>query len=149
VIELDKDFSEFLRLFNSRGVRYLVVGGYAVGYHSRPRATGDLDIWISPLSPNADLVAECLREFGFDGPEVKADLFQGKETIIRMGVEPVRLEIITKIDGVEFEECYPKRVIADVEGTEISFISLPDLITNKRASGRHKDLADLELLEKI
>jgi hypothetical protein len=149
VIKLKKDFSEFLRLLNANGVRYIIVGGYAVIYHGGVRTTGNLDIWVSPHGDNPERLAKCLQEFGFDLPEVNPGLFLGKEKIIRMGVTPVRIEIIMEIDGVEFEECYPRRVFADLEDFTAPFISLPDLIANKRASGRHKDLADVEQLQQL
>jgi hypothetical protein len=148
MIEFPKDFKEFLKLLNSRKVEYLVIGGYAVGYHGYPRATGDLDVWVSAREDNALKLAEALKEFGFNFPEVSPALFQGKEKVIRMGRPPLRLEIITTIDGVEFEKCYPHRVTADFGEFTADFISLPDLLTNKRASGRLNDLNDVERLKK-
>jgi hypothetical protein len=147
VIKLKKDFSEFLRLLNANGVRYMIVGGYAVIFHGWVRTTGDMDLWISPGGDNPEKLAKCLREFGFDQPEVDPSLFQGKKNIIRMGAPPVRIKLMMEIDGVKFEECYPRRVFAEVENLKVPFISLPDLIANKRASGRHKDLADVEQLQ--
>jgi hypothetical protein len=147
MIEFPKDFKEFLQLLNSKEVEYLVVGGYAVGYHGYPRATGDLDIWISMNDKNALKMVNALKEFGFDIPELKIGMFLEKEKIIRMGVPPMRLEIITTIDGVGFEECFQNRVIADFESFKVNIISKSDLLINKRASGRPKDLVDYSKLQ--
>jgi hypothetical protein len=132
---------------NSKEVEYLVIGGYAVGYHGYPRATGDLDIWISMTEKNALKMVTVLKEFGFDTPELKKEIFLTKEKIIRMGVPPMRLEIITTIDGVGFVKCFKNRVIADFESFKVNFISKDDLMTNKRASGRPKDLVDYSKLQ--
>jgi predicted nucleotidyltransferase len=133
-------------LLNSRGVKYLVIGGYAVGYHGYPRATADLDIWIATGRSNAEKVVEVLREFGFEVPELSPELFLQEEKVIRMGVPPIRIEILTTISGVEFDRCYPRREVADMDGVEVNIIGLGDLKANKKASGRHQDLSDLEHL---
>ena len=147
MIEFPKDFKEFLQLLNSKKVEYLVIGGYAVGYHGYPRATGDMDIWISMNEKNALKMVNALKKFGFDIPELKKEMFLKKEKIIRMGVPPMRLEIITTIDGVGFEKCFKNRVIADFESFKVNFISKGDLLINKRASGRPKDLVDYSKLQ--
>ena len=147
MIEFPKDFKEFLQLLNSKEVEYLVIGGYAVGYHGYPRATGDLDIWISISDENARKMVDALKEFGFDMPELKKEMFLEKEKIIRMGVPPMRLEIITTIDGVDFDNCFKNRVIADFKSFKANFISKSDLLINKSASGRPKDLADYSKLQ--
>ena len=143
---LPPDFKDFLRLLNSYGVEYLVIGGYAVGYHGYPRATADLDIWIATSRSNAEKVVEVLRAFGFEVPELSPELFLQKEKVIRMGVPPIRIEILTTISGAEFHRCYPRREVADVDGVEVNIIGLEDLKANKKASGRHQDLSDLEHL---
>jgi hypothetical protein len=142
-IELHPDFKDFLRLLNSHGVEYLVVGGYAVGYHGYPRATGDMDIWIAINEVNAERTAQVLRDFGM--PELKAtkQLFIEKDKIIRMGVPPIRIEVITGASGVAFDECYACREIVEIDDIPVNFISLADLKINKRAAGRHKDLEDI------
>ena len=145
-IELPLDFKEFLRLFNEKGVRYLLIGGYAVGYHGYPRATNDMDIWIAVHPDNAERMVAVLREFGFDLPELTTDLFLMENKITRMGHPPMRLEISTGISGVEFEECYASRIVDTIDGVEINIIDLPHLKANKKAAGRFKDLADLENL---
>jgi len=148
VIEFPKDFKEFLQLMNSKEIEYLVVGGYAVGYHGYPRATGDMDIWIAINKNNAMKMVDSLKEFGFDLPELKNELFLQEEKIIRMGVPPMRLEILTSIDGVSFDTCFKNRVIADFGAFKVNFISKDDLLINKRSSGRPQDLVDFDKLQK-
>ena len=145
-LTLPPDFKEFLKLLKEHDVRYLLIGGYAVGYHGYPRATEDLDIWIAVHPDNARKLVSVLQAFGFDNPELKPELFLQKPKIIRMGFPPMRLEITTSISGVEFDECYRSRIIDDVDGIEVSIIDLEHLKRNKKASGRTKDIADLENL---
>ncbi len=145
-IELHPDFKDFLRLLNSQGVEYLVVGGYAVGFHGYPRATGDMDIWIAVSEINAEKTAQALRAFEMPEQETMKQFFTEKDKIIRMGVPPVRIEIITGATGVEFDECYARRQIVEIDDIPVNFISLDDLKLNKRSVGRHKDLEDLEHL---
>jgi len=144
-IELPPDFKEFLRLLNAHRVEYLVIGGYAVGYYGYPRATNDMDIWIAVHPNNAKRVVAALRDFGFTMSELSPDLFL-QDRIVRLGVPPLRLEIITKISGVQFKECYAQRVTAIIDGVQVKLINLRHLKINKKASGRHKDWDDLEHL---
>jgi hypothetical protein len=146
MIPLPPDFKEFLRLLNARQVEYLLIGGYAVGYYGYPRATADMDIWIAINRQNAEKVVAVLREYGFDLPQLSPELFLEEDRMIRMGVPPLRLEVITSISGVRFEECYAERVPVMVGDVEASLISLRHLKINKKASGRFKDLNDLENL---
>ena len=120
-----------------------MIGGYAVGYHGYPRPTGDLDIWISNASANANRARQALEEFGFS---CTVDVLLKGNQVVRMGIPPFRIEVLTTIDGVEFSDCYSERVRADVNGVEVSFISLSRLKENKKASGRSKDINDLEQL---
>ena len=143
---LARDFREFLQSLNDHGVEYLVIGGHAVAFHGYPRATADLNVWVAVDPDNADRLVSALRQFGFDLPELKADLFLRPDRIVRMGAPPNRIEIQTGIDGVDFEDCRPRGIASELDGVRIPFISLADLKTNKRASGRHKDLADLDHL---
>jgi phage replication-related protein YjqB (UPF0714/DUF867 family) len=128
---------------NAHEVRYLVVGGYAVGFHGYPRATADLDIWVARSEANAARLVEALRAFGFDLPTLRPDLFLVEDRIVRMGRAPLRIEVMTSISGVTFEDAYCARVEATVGDVEVAFIGLDALKKNKRASGRHKDLDDL------
>jgi len=146
MIEFPRDFKEFLKLLNSKQIEYLVIGGYAVGFHGYPRATGDLDVWISANEKNALKMVEALRQFGFDLPDLNKEVFLKEKKVIRMGVPPMRLEILTSIDGVRFDECFSNRVIADFDDFKVNFISKKDLLTNKRASGRPQDMVDFDKL---
>jgi hypothetical protein len=143
---LPEDFKEFLKLLNEAEVRYLLVGGYAVGFHGYPRATADMDIWVAVSADNAARLVEVFRRFGMTDPHVTADLFQQRGKIIRMGVPPMRIEVLTEIDGVDFGECFEARVTAEIDGQPVSLISREKLRRNKLAAGRHKDLDDLENL---
>jgi len=145
-LSLPLDFKEFLKLLNEKSVRYLLIGGYAVGYHGYPRATGDMDVWIAIHPENAQKMVSVLRDFGFDHPELTPELFLQKNKIVRMGYPPMRLEISTGISGVEFEECYKSRIVDTLDDVEVNIIDLPHLKANKKAAGRLKDLADLENL---
>ncbi|HVX84713.1 MAG TPA: DUF6036 family nucleotidyltransferase [Phycisphaerae bacterium] len=142
---LHPDFKELLKLFNEESVEYLLIGSYAVGVHGYPRGTVDMDIWIAVNPANADRVMRALNSFGF-GNVVNREWFLDPKKIVRMGVPPYRIEISTEISGVTFEECYPRRVSAVVDGIPTKVISLPDLRINKRAAGRDKDLNDLKNL---
>ena len=145
-IPLPLDFSAFLRLLNEREVRYLLIGGYAVGYHGYVRATADMDIWVPPERANSERLVVAIKEFGFDVPELKPDVFLAKDRILRMGNPPMRIEISTTIDGVTFDECYDDRVVAEWSDVSVCVISLDKLKTNKLASGRPQDIDDLEHL---
>ncbi len=143
---LPNDFKDFLRLLNSKKVKYLLIGGYAVGYHGYPRATVDLDIWIAIDPENAQKVVNVIQEFGFIDPALKIETFTEFKKIVRMGNPPIRIEVLSEIDGVEFSTCYANRIDAEIDGVRLNIIDLENLKKNKKASGRLKDLADLENL---
>lgn len=145
-IMLPPDFAEFLSILRKQRVEYLLIGGYAVGYYGYPRATHDMDIWIAVHPLNAERIVSSLKEFGFDTPDLKPELFLQESSIVRMGIPPMRIEVITTISGVTFEECYSKREEVVIDGVRVNLISLHHLKKNKKASGRHKDLDDLENL---
>lgn len=145
-IHLPCDFKEFLKLLNAHKVEYLLIGGYAVGYHGYPRATADMDVWTAMNPVNADRIVAVLKEFGFDPPELSPELFLKEWQIIRLGVPPVRIELATTVSGVDFSQCYAERVVDVLDGVKVNLISLNHLKINKKASGRHQDLADLENL---
>jgi hypothetical protein len=145
-IQFPTEFSELLRLLNDRDVRYLVVGGYAVTYHGYPRTTGDLDLWIDRTETNAGRVVDALRAFGFDVPTLAPSLFLEEDRIVRIGHPPLRVEVFPSISGVDFAPCYDERVVDALGDVEATIIGLECLKKNKRASGRHKDLDDLENL---
>jgi hypothetical protein len=127
-------------------VKYLLIGGYAVSYHGYLRATADMDLWIAIEPQNAEKLVTVLREFGFGVPELTPDLFLNKDKVIRMGLPPLRIEILTTISGVDFDECYSERIVGIIDGVEVNIISLKHLKINKKASGRYKDFDDLEHL---
>lgn len=145
---LPPDFKDFLKLLNSKQVEYLLIGGYAVGYHGYSRATADMDIWIAIHPDNAQRVTETIHEFfGFKVEEATPELFLKPNKIARMGVPPLRIEVLTTISGVRFEDCYAERIVDELDGVEVSLINREHLKINKKASGRLKDLTDLEHLE--
>ncbi len=146
MILLPQDFKEFLQLLNSNQIEYLLIGGYAVSYHGYPRATADMDLWIAAEKKNAEKLVTALKEFGFDTPELSSALFLKANQIFRMGVPPLRIEILTSISGVNFKECFEERTIEIIDGVKVNIINLKHLKINKKASNRHKDLDDLEHL---
>jgi hypothetical protein len=141
-----RDFKEFLKSLNSYEVEYLLVGGYAVAVYGYVRATNDLDVWVGISPQNAGRIESALRAFGFNTAELKAELFLAPNTVVRMGVPPLRLEVITSISGVDFDRCYAEREVVPLDETAVPVISLVRLRQNKAASGRPKDLADLAAL---
>jgi len=144
--KLAKDFSEFLKLLNSTGVEYLLIGGYAVAIHGYVRATNDLDIWIRISASNAASIVRALREFGFTEPHLNDKLFLKSGNVIRLGMPPMRLELLTFIAGVDFDDCYRERTVVTLGDVTVPVISLARLRQNKQAAGRSKDLIDLEHL---
>jgi predicted nucleotidyltransferase len=144
-LELPPDFKELLSLLNKHGVEYLLIGGYAVGYHGYPRATQDMDLWIAISPDNAKRLVTALPEF-IGAADLNPERFLEEGAIMRMGVPPMRVDITNRISGVSFSECYARRVVDTIAGVQVSMISLDDLKNNKRSSGRPKDLADLSYL---
>lgn len=145
-IQLPPHSKEFLRLLTSYKVEYLLVGGYAVGYHGFPRATIDIDIWIERSEANAQRLLAMLTEFGFGDAGMEEQWFLEDGKVIRMGMPPNRIEILTGISGVEFSDCKKRGISTMIDGIPVDVISLEDLKVNKKASGRHKDLSDLQQL---
>jgi predicted nucleotidyltransferase len=144
---LNQDFKEFIKSLNDNGVRYLVVGGYAVALHGYPRYTKDMDVWVEMTAENASKVVKALDQFGFGSLGLKEADFIVPDQIVQLGYPPRRIDILTTLAGVEFSECYPTLTTVDMEGVSVNFIDLENLRKNKRATGRHQDLADLENLE--
>jgi len=143
---LPDDFREFLKSCNAKRVRYLVVGGYAVVYYGYPRNTIDIDVWIERSEANAERMVAALKQFGFNIPTLTVELFLREQEMVRMGNPPLRIEVLNDIDGVMFEECYERRLQVKWMGIKVPLISFEDLIRNKTASARHKDLDDIEKL---
>ena len=144
---LSKDFRKFIELLNEHNVKYLVVGGYAVAFHGHPRYTKDLDVWIELSPENADKVLKALEKFGFGSLDLKIDDFLEDDQIIQLGYPPNRIDILTTLKDLNFEDCYNARVEVEIQGLHINFIDIENLKRNKRATGRPQDLADAENLE--
>ena len=144
-----KDFTDFINLLNQYQVEYMVVGGYAVGYYGYPRYTGDLDIWIRISEGNAAKMLVVLNEFGVSIPGLKKEDFMRENPLsgVHFGREPLRIDILSTIDGVKFEDCYVNRQTTNFDGTSINYIHYNDLKKNKLSSGRTRDKADIEELE--
>lgn len=145
---MNQDFEELLAGFNAHGVEYLVVGAHALAAHGHVRATKDLDVWVRPEAENGLRVIGALREFGAPLHGLTAADLATPGVIFQMGVAPVRIDIITEIDAVGFEDAWAERVRAKFGGEPTQVLSRKLLIQNKRASGRTQDLADVEWLEK-
>jgi len=143
---LNEDFKEFAGLLNSNRVEYLIVGGYALAAYGHPRYTGDLDFWVGAGATNGERLLKALKEFGFAELGIVLEDVTTPNRVIQLGYPPRRIDLLTSIDGVEFEPCYSRRMVVDVDGQSLCFIGLDDFKVNKRAAGRHKDLADLEAL---
>jgi|WetSurMetagenome_2_1015567.scaffolds.fasta_scaffold671642_1 hypothetical protein len=143
---LPEDFKEFIDFLNANSVRYLLVGGWAVGLHGYPRATKDIDFLIAVDQKNLQKLKKALYEF--HAPTIDMEHFKKPGNFFRMGRAPVQIDIITEAAGIDIKECYRRRMTINVEGTEILVISREDLIKNKRATGRIQDLADAQTLEK-
>lgn len=141
------DFVDLLRAFVEADVRCLVVGAHALGLHGRPRATGDLDIWVEASPENATRIMRALAAFGASLQEVSADDFSREGIAFQIGVPPLRIDLLTQLTGVSFAEAWPNRLVARIDGLEVPFIDRDTFIRNKRATGRLKDLADIEGLE--
>jgi predicted nucleotidyltransferase len=142
---LDPNFKELFESLNSAGVRYLVLGGYAVNYYGYHRATDDLDNWIAVEEDNARRMSQAMKSYGgFSASKVAASRFLQKGLVFIFGREPLRVDILTGVSGVDFEACYSRRREAIWDGVRVPLISLEDLLANKKASARTKDLADLE-----
>ncbi len=144
---INKDFKEFIELLNSNNVKYLVVGGYALAFHGHPRYTKDIDIWVWVERGNAENIIAALHKFGFKSLELKVDDFLVPGYVIQLGNPPSRIDILTSVTALDFNECYSSKVQTEIQGTTINFVDLESLKKNKKAVGRHQDLADLENLK--
>ena len=145
-MEVQSDFRDLLALFNAQEVDYMIVGGYALAFHGAPRFTGDLDILIKPDSENALRIIKVLEEFGFKSVGLTVEDFQSPDNVIQLGFPPVRIDIITSLSGVSLEEAFSGRIKDKYGGIPVYYIGREQLITNKRATGRKRDIADLEAL---
>ena len=144
---LNEDYRDMLHALSDEKVRFILVGAYALAAHGYPRATMDIDIWVMPSSENADAVLRALRRFGSPLHNLTKEDLQKDGTIFQIGVAPRRIDIITTASGLQFEPTYRDSIPVNIEGIEVRIPSIDDLILNKRATGRTKDLADAEALE--
>jgi hypothetical protein len=145
--QLTPEYKEFVELLNANGVEYIVVGAYAVARYGYVRATGDIDIWVNPTPVNAQRVVTTLQQFGLGGLGYTVADFNFEDTIVQLGVAPLRIDLLTSVDGVAFDACYAQREIRVLDEVSISFISLQDLRQNKASTGRLKDKLDLQNLD--
>lgn len=145
-MEVQPDFRELLALFNAHKVDYIIVGGYALAFHGAPRYTGDLDIFIKPDPNNAQRILDALHDFDFKALGLTMDDFECPDKVVQLGVPPVRIDIITSLTGVSWEEAFAGRKKANYGDIPIYYLGREQFITNKRALGRKRDLADLEAL---
>lgn len=144
---LSKDFKEFVALLKKHDAEYMIVGGYAVGVHGYPRYTGDLDIWLNPTEPNAERVLRAITDFGFGSFKLTVADLTKEDNVIQFGQPPLRIDLLTSIDGVTFDACYANRKEVTFDGLAMNFIGYHDLVTNKKATGRHRDLDDVENMD--
>ena len=146
---LNEDYKDMLLALSEEKVKYMLVGAYALAAHGYPRATMDIDIWVMPSPRNADAVMRALRRFGAPLHNLTKEDLQRDGTVFQIGVAPRRIDIITAASGLRFEEAYSRSLSINIEGLQVHIPSVDDLIRNKRAAGRTKDLADAEALENL
>lgn len=144
---LNKNFKDMLNALNDSGVEYLLVGAHAIAFYAAPRATGDIDIWVRPTRENAARVWDALARFGAPRRKLKLDDLCTADNVYQIGVAPNRIDILTSISGVEFEAAWASKTPSQLDGVPVNIIGRNELLQNKRASGRPKDLADIASLE--
>jgi len=144
---LNKDYKEMLQCLSEENVKFLLVGAYAVAAYGYPRATKDIDIFVQPAPENASSLMKALDRFGAPLSGVSATDFSTEGIVFQIGNNPRRIDILTRISGVDFQQAYDRKNVVSLEGVNVPVISLEDLIANKRATGRTQDLADVERLE--
>jgi hypothetical protein len=142
------DFSACIALFNAHSVRYLIIGGHALAVHGHPRYTKDLDIWVERSDENAAHVMAALTDFGFGSIGLTVSDFVGPDRMVQLGYEPSTIDLLTDLEGLDFDPCYARRLTVVVDALELPFIDRDSLIANKRATGRPQDLVDADVLEK-
>jgi hypothetical protein len=145
-MEIQQDFKDLLELFNAHKVEYIIVGGYALAFHGAPRYTGDIDIFVKPNGENAARIMSALKDFGFGSVGLTSQDFEKSGHVVQLGVPPVRIDIITSISGVSWNDAFSDRAAGKYGDIQVHYIGHKQFILNKRAMGRKKDLADLEAL---
>jgi hypothetical protein len=143
-MEIQSDFRELLELFNANKVEYVIVGGYALAFHGAPRFTGDIDLFVSSDRDNAKRILEALKQFGFESMELSEEDFTCPDRVIQLGVPPLRIDIMTSLTGLSWQQVTSNKISSTYGRTQVYFIAKEDLISNKKALGRKKDLADIE-----
>ena len=146
---LNEDYKEILQILLRNKVKFLLIGAYAMGAHGYPRATGDIDVWVEPSERNSKKVYASLKEFGAPLKDIKESTFAEKGVVFQIGVAPRRIDFITKVSGLDFDEAYAHKQDVEIEGLKISLVSLNDLIKNKESTGRDKDKLDVKHLRKL
>jgi hypothetical protein len=147
-MKVEKDYEEFLSLFNKHSVRYCIVGAYAVAFYAKPRYTKDIDILVEPSKENAQKILRALGEFGFGELSISVDDLTHEGNILQLGYEPLRIDLLNKLEAFQFQDIWQNKVTGDYGSEKVYFISLDDLIKNKKISARPTDKIDIELLEK-
>jgi hypothetical protein len=148
-MSLSSDFVEFIECLNRKRVEYLLVGGHALAFHGVPRFTKDIDFWVRPETANASRLLEALAEFGFSSTGLTVDDFATPGKIVQLGIAPNRIDLITRVDGVEFDEAWAQRIAMTYHDVALHVLSLPLLIVNKRSTGRDQDALDAKTLEAV
>ncbi|MEN8127044.1 MAG: hypothetical protein ABFR90_04470 [Planctomycetota bacterium] len=146
-ITIPSDFKELLALLNSHNVDYIIVGAYALALHGHPRFTGDLDIYVKPDSQNASQILAALKEFGFGSLELEEKDFTELHRVIQLGVPPVRIDLLTSLTGLTWDDAVVGQLKGELGGVPVFFLGKPEYVRNKKALGRHKDIADAETIE--
>lgn len=147
-MRVEKDFEDFINLLNDHDIRYVIVGAFAISFHARPQFTGDIDFFIDNSSENIHAILRVLKDFGFESLNLSEKDFD-EDSILQLGYEPNRIDLLTDISGVDFKEAFKNRVQGKYGDASAYFISFEDLVTNKKASNRAKDKSDLELLKQF
>lgn len=145
-MEVQQDFRELLELFNVHNVQYVIVGGYALAFHGAPRYTGDIDLFVKPDPKNAKQILTALDKFGFGSAGIEREDLENPDKVIQLGYPPIRIDIITSISGLSWEEAYKDKIKGEYGDIFVYYIGKENLVLNKKASGRKKDLADIEAL---
>jgi hypothetical protein len=145
-MEIQPDYKELLELLNAHNVDYIIVGAYALAFHGAPRFTGDIDIFVKPDPENAERILAVLKEFGFGSLDLDKSDFQQPDQVIQLGVPPVRVDLLTSLTGVPWQQAYSGKVKAAYGDVPVYFLGRSEFIANKKALGRKKDLADIEAL---
>ena len=146
---LNSDYKDILLALSNRKVKFLLIGAYAMAAHGYPRSTMDIDLWIKPDQENAGLTLNSLEEFGAPIGDLTSDDLQKEDLIFQIGIAPIRIDIITSVDGLKFDDAFSSSQIVEIDSIPVPVLSIKDLIINKRSTGRLKDLADVEVLEKL